>query len=96
MVHTSNTAPVQRISHRKLGHELREAIDVLIDPLSPGRRPVEYTRAYRDLLLLVDDEDRWAMIFEIQPGCATNYILNVLKPFRVEFLKAWRATELKR
>ncbi len=87
---------MQAISYRRLAHELRELIDVLRDPLSSTREPLKYSNAYRDLLVLVIDEDRWAQIFAVKEGCATNHILNALKPFRVEWLQAWRETELKR
>ena len=96
MIQTAEKFFMQDISHRRLGLELRALIDTLRDPLSPARRPVEYANAYRDLMVLVSNERYWQMIFNVQPGCNSNYIMTLLKGFRLDWLRQFRAAELQK
>ena len=87
---------VKGMSRRALAKELVATIDILSNPLSAARNPFEYTHAYRDLYILVSDDDRWEGIFETQPGAKSNYVLHALTPARVEWLKQWREREVKK
>lgn len=84
------------MSSRRLAGELIKAIDILSDDLAPARKPYEFTQAYRDLYVLVGDEERWASIFDIQPGNKSNFILHHLGPSRVKWLKQWREDEVRK
>ena len=82
------------MSSRRLAGELIKAIDVLSDVLAVVRDPRGYTEAYRDLYVLVGDEDRWASIFEVKPEYKSNRILHELGPTRIKWLKQWREDEV--
>lgn len=87
---------VKGMSQRALAQELIAAVDILADPLAPARRPFEYAHAYRDLFILISDDDRWQEIFAVREGAKTNYVIHALGSARVEFLKRWRDTEIPR
>lgn len=78
------------LSHTRWVREVLPLIDLLRDPFSPGRQPVEYAEAYRDISLLVCDDNIWAALFEVAPGAKSNYALHNLGIERVEWLKAFR------
>ncbi len=88
------TEPLQTISHNRFVREVRPLVDILRDPLSPARCPVEYTEAYRDLSLLVSDDTIWAALFDVEPGAKSNYALHNLGSERVKWLKRFRESVL--
>jgi hypothetical protein len=89
----SATNPVSLL---RLINEIRPAIDVLRDPFSPARHPVKYTEAYRDLAVVVTNEDIWRQMFEIQPGCHTNNLIHTLGVERIKWLRKFREQEMER
>lgn len=80
----------QHLSFNRLIAELRPLIDILRDPFSPARQPLQYAEAHRDLVLAVTNDDIWQQIFEIQPGCRTNNLLHTLGTERMEWLRGFR------
>ncbi len=86
---TDNDLP-HTISHNRFVREAGPLIDILRDPFSPARCPMEYAEAYRDISLLVCDDTIWAALFEVAPGAKSNYALHNLGIERVEWLKAFR------
>ena len=87
---------IDLMSSRRLAKELIGSIDVLSDPLAAGRNPLGYSEAYRDLYILVGNEERWASIFEVQPGNKSNRVLHEVGAARMEWLKKWRDDELRK
>lgn len=75
---------------RRLAKELKGAVDILSDPMSPVRRPLDYSNAYRDLAFIISDESRWESIFVVEEGSESNFVLHDLGSKRVEWLKSFK------
>lgn len=84
------------MSLNRFVREAQPLIDILRDPLSPARRPLDYSDAYRDLTILLGNDEIWNSIVEIQEGCASNYVLHNLGNARIEWLKKFRRERIQK